>query len=70
MCQWKLDWQALEPEVAARPADPLDDSLIDRVQQFGIQISTMSAALAWLGMTRKNRCVTKNALRKGNSRWM
>ncbi|RMH66781.1 MAG: hypothetical protein D6676_04355 [Cyanobacteria bacterium J003] len=66
MCQWKLDWQALEPDAAARPEDPL----VDRAQQFGVQISTMSSALGRLGITRKSRCVTKNAVRKSDSRSM
>ncbi|WP_399371889.1 IS630 transposase-related protein [Thermosynechococcus sp.] len=63
LCQGKLDWQTLGPDVAPHPEDPL----IDRAQQFGVQISTISSALGRLAITRKNRCPTKNALWKSDS---
>ncbi|WJI23481.1 IS630 transposase-related protein [Thermosynechococcus sp. B0] len=48
---WKLDWAALAADVAAHP----DDRLIDRAQRFGVQVSTISYALAQMGITRKKQ---------------
>ncbi|WKT85043.1 MULTISPECIES: transposase [unclassified Thermosynechococcus] len=50
-CPWKLDWAALAADVAAHP----DDRLIDRAQRFGVQVSTISYALAQMGITRKKK---------------
>lgn len=48
---YKLDWEALKPDVAEHP----DSYLEERAQQFGVSISTIWYALKKMGINRQKK---------------